>query len=162
MHKPRDDIAGARSISDGREEDSAAGLREEAEDPYSRQDAPHAPPADPKAEVIIKKKEKSRNRPHDGPPVDNGRYETPPDMPNKEDKSDGMNIGHGTEGEDLFSEPAFQAKAMGIVGQGEAPCPETTPSKEQAQEETHNKTPTPAIKQNSNRDFPDVETFRER
>ena len=73
----------------------------EADNLYSRQDNPHAPPSDPKANVIKKKQEKSHFRPHDGPPMNNGWYETPPDMPNEEDKSD------GTEGEDLYSEPAL-------------------------------------------------------
>ena len=52
-HEPGDDLGGARSISDGRKEDSTAGLREKADDLYSRQDAPHAPPSDPKAEGEI-------------------------------------------------------------------------------------------------------------
>ena len=170
MHKPAVDMAGARSISDRRKEHSASGVREEANDPYSRQDAPHAPPSDPKAEVIINKKDKSRIQPHNSPPVDNGWYETPPNMPNEEDKSDGMNVGRGTEGEDLYREPAIRAEATFIVGQGEAPCPEPTPSKEategpkeQAQEETHNKcADTSRQAEHTNRDYPDVETFQER
>ena len=62
-HEPGDDSGKARSISHGCEEDPATSLREEADDPY------------------------------DGPPVDNGRYETPPDVPEEEDKSGRMNVG---------------------------------------------------------------------
>ena len=89
-------MGGARSISDGRGEDSATRLRKEADGLYSHQDTPHTPPSDPKADVITKKKEKSHIRPYNGLPGDNGRYETLPDMPNKEDKGDGMNVGRGT------------------------------------------------------------------
>jgi hypothetical protein len=78
MHKPGDDSAGTRSNNDGREEDSAADLRVEADNLYSRQDNPPAPPSDPKANVITKKQEKSHFRSHDGPPMNNGWYETPP------------------------------------------------------------------------------------
>jgi hypothetical protein len=91
-------------------------------------------------------------------------------MPNEEDKSDGMNVGRGTVGDDLYIEPAIRAEATFIVGQGEAPCPKPTPSKEategpkeQAQEETHNRrADTGRQAEHTNRDFPDVETFRER
>ena len=84
-----------------------------------------------------------------------------------------MNVGRGTEGEDMYSEPAFRAEATGIVGPREASCPETTPSKEetpstegpkeQAQEETHKKrADTCRQGEHTNRDYPDVKMFWER
>ena len=62
-HEPGDKSGGARSISDRGEEDFIASLREEADNLYSCQGNPHAPPSDPKAEVITKKMEKSHIRP---------------------------------------------------------------------------------------------------
>ena len=166
--KPGDDLGGAKSINNRREDDSAAGRREEADDLYSRQDTTLRP----QDRGDNKEEGSSHIRPHDGPPVDNGRYETRPDMPEKEDKSNGINAGRGTEGEDMYSNPAPRAKATNIVGQGEAPCPETPPrrgatpsteeSKEKAQEETYNKrADTSRQAGHTNRDYPDIEMFQE-
>ena len=44
-------------------------------------------------------------------------------MPDEEDKSKEMNVRRGTEGEDMYSKPAPQAKAIDIVGQGGGTVP---------------------------------------
>ena len=111
-------MGGARSISNGREADPATGLRKEVDGLYSHQDTPHTPPSDPKADVITKKKEKSHICLYNGPPVDNGRYGTLPDMPNKEDKGDRMNVGHGTEGETCTASRPFEARSQVLWGKG--------------------------------------------
>ena len=73
--------------------------------------------------------------------MNDGRYKTPPDMHDEEDKSYGMNVGCGREGEEQCPKTPPSKEAT----------PSTEDPKDQAQEETHNR----------RADYPDVETFQE-